>query len=231
MAPNPWPERAVTRELFRDPPRDFGILPFWFLNGKLDREEMLFQLREYRAKGMPGLILHGRYGLEMPYLGPEYLDRIRFAVEESEKLGLRTWIYDEMNWPSGTADKRVLQARPELAQRYLEGINFTTRGPWFTYLTGADSRYLDFERSTPVAAFAVRTDAPAGKAPVIDLTPYLSFRDVIPWEAPEGNWRLMYMVEKRADYYIDAPDPESTREFLRYGYEPYLQAVQDKLSS
>ncbi len=66
-----------------------------------------------------------------------------------------------MNWPSGTADKRVLQARPDLAQRYIECINFTVRGPWFTYLTGADSRYLDFERSTPVAAFAVRLDGAA----------------------------------------------------------------------
>ena len=32
------------------------------------------------------------------------------------------------------------------------------RGPWFTYLTGADSRYNDFEKSTPVAAFAIRMD-------------------------------------------------------------------------
>ncbi len=38
---------------------------------------------------MPGIILHGRYGLEMPYIGETYLDRIRFAVEEAEKLGLQ----------------------------------------------------------------------------------------------------------------------------------------------
>jgi len=125
-----------------------------------------------------------------------------------------------MNWPSGTADGRVLKARPDLAQRYLECINFTVRGPWFTYLTGADSRYLDFERSTPVAAFALGSD---GR--VIDLTPNLSFVDVIPWEAPPGNWRLMYIVEKRADYYIDALNPEATAEFLRLGYDPYAATL------
>jgi hypothetical protein len=228
MQPKPWPPIPVKKENFNQPPREYGILPFWFLNGELDPEEMRYQLREFREKGMPGIILHGRYGLETPYIGELYLDRIRFAVEEAQKLGLQTWIYDEMNWPSGTADKRVLKARPDLAQPYIECINMTVRGPWFTYLTGADSRYLDFEKSTPVAAFAVRMDGPGE---VIDLTPNLSFRDVIPWEAPAGNWRLMYIVEKIADYYIDAMNPESTAEFLKLGYEPYAAAVDGRMSS
>lgn len=228
MQPKPWPVIPVNRDQFNNPPREYGILPFWFLNGELDPEEMRFQLREFRAKGMPGIILHGRYGLETPYIGEIYLDRIQFAVEEAHKLGLQTWIYDEMNWPSGTADKRVLQARPDLAQRYIECINMTVRGPWFTYLTGADSRYLDFEKSTPVAAFAIRLD---GQGEVIDLTPNLSFRDVIPWEAPAGNWRLMYIVEKIADYYIDAMNPESTAEFLKMGYEPYASVMDGKMPS
>ena len=117
MQPKPWPVIPIDRENFSKPPRDYGILPFWFLNGELNQKEMLYQLREFRDKGMPGIILHGRYGLETSYIGETYLDRIQFAVEEAEKLGLKTWIYDEMNWPSGTADKRVLQARPDLAGR------------------------------------------------------------------------------------------------------------------
>ncbi|HLE51177.1 MAG TPA: glycosyl hydrolase [Anaerolineales bacterium] len=225
----PWPRIPLDLQHFQLPPREYGILPFWFLNGELNPEEMRYQIREFFEKGMPGIILHGRYGLEIPYITPTYLDRIRFAVEEAEKLGLKTWIYDEMNWPSGTADKRVLQARPDLAQRYIECINFTVRGPWFTYLTGADSRYLDFEHSTPVAAFAIRLDG--GDRQVVDLTPNLSFVNVIPWEAPAGNWRLVYIVEKEADYYIDALNPESTKEFLRLGYEPYAQAVERWMAS
>jgi alpha-L-rhamnosidase len=125
-----------------------------------------------------------------------------------------------MNWPSGTADKRVLAARPDLAQRYLECISFTITGPWFMCLTGGDSRYLDFEKSTPVAAFAIGEDGD-----VIDLTANLSFDNVVPWEVPPGTWRLCYMVEKRADYYIDALDPEATAEFIRQGYAPYAERI------
>jgi hypothetical protein len=228
MQPKPWPLIPVSRDQFQNPPREYGILPFWFLNGELNPEEMRFQLREFRAKGMPGIILHGRFGLETSYIGETYLDRIQFAVEEAQKLGLQTWIYDEMNWPSGTADKRVLKARPDLAERYIECLNFTVRGPWFTYLTGADSRYIDFEKSTPVAAFAIRMD---GAQEVIDLTPNLSFENVIPWEAPAGNWRLMYIVEKIADYYIDALNPEATTEFLKLGYDPYASVMDGKMST
>src|SRR3954462_9309095 len=130
--PVPWSHSPVDPGAFRTPPREYGILPFWFLNAELDPAEMRYQLAEFRDKGMPGIILHGRFGLELPYIGPDYLDRIQLAVEEAKKLGLQTWIYDEMNWPSGTADKRVLKARPDLAQRYIECLNFTVRGPWFT---------------------------------------------------------------------------------------------------
>jgi hypothetical protein len=214
--------RPLDAGAFRVPSRDFGILPFWFLNGELDPAEMRFQLRELRDKGMHGVVFHGRYGLELPYLSDAYLERIRLGVEEANRLGLAAWIYDEMNWPSGTADKRVLKARPDLAQRYLECVSFTITGPWFMCLTGEDSRYLDFQRSTPVAAFAIGADDQ-----VVDLTPKLSFAKVVPWEVPPGSWRLCYLVEKRADYYIDALDPEATAEFLRLGYAPYLRALED----
>ncbi len=212
--------RPLDAEAFRTPNRDFGILPFWFLNGELDPDEMRFQLKELRDKGMHGVVFHGRYGLEMPYLSDRYLERIRLGVEEANRLGLAAWIYDEMNWPSGTADKRVLKARPDLAQRYLECVSFTITGPWFMCLTGEDSRYLDFQRSTPVAAFAIGSEGQ-----VLDLTPNLSFTKVVPWEVPPGEWHLCYIVEKRAEYYIDAMDPESTAEFLRLGYAPYVDAL------
>lgn len=212
--------RPLKGQEFRNPNRDFGILPFWFLNGELDPAEMRWQLKELRDKGMQGVVFHGRYGLQMPYLGETYLDRIRMGVEEANRLGLASWIYDEMNWPSGTADKRVLKERPDLAQRYLECVSFSVTGPWFMCLTGEDSRYLDFQRSTPVAMFAVGEDGT-----VINLTRNLSFKKVVPWEVPPGRWRLSYIVEKRADYYIDALDPEATSAFLRLGYDPYVDVL------
>jgi len=38
---------------------------------------MLYQLREFRDKAMPGIILHGRYGLETSNIREAYMDRIQ----------------------------------------------------------------------------------------------------------------------------------------------------------
>ncbi len=45
MPPQPWPNLLPDRERFEQPPREYGILPFWFLNGELDPDEMRLQLR------------------------------------------------------------------------------------------------------------------------------------------------------------------------------------------
>jgi hypothetical protein len=201
------------------PPRPnatHGLLPFWFLNGELDPDEMRRQLRELAEQGMAGVVLHARYGLALPYLGEEYRDRIALAVDEARRLGLEAWIYDELNWPSGTAGGAVLRERPDLAQRYLECISFEVSGPWFTYLTGGDDRYLPLAGAEPVAAFALGEDGTR-----VDLTSQISFGDVVSWTVPPGRWRLVYLVEKRAPHYLDALDPEATQEFIRLGYEPY----------
>src|SRR5919199_2078571 len=109
MTKLPWSDLPLDLTHFREPAREYGILPFWFLNGELEPDEMRRQLHEFRDKRMAGIILHGRYGLEVPYLSSGYLERISQAVQEGTELGLQTWIYDEMNWPSGAADGKVLQ--------------------------------------------------------------------------------------------------------------------------
>ncbi len=35
---------------------EFGIMPFWFVNGAMTYEEMEYQLNEYKAKGIPASI-------------------------------------------------------------------------------------------------------------------------------------------------------------------------------
>ncbi len=74
-----WSHVTTTTEHFHQPQREYGILPFWFLNGELDPDEVRFQLAEFRDKEMPGIILHGRFGLELEYLG-----RITWSASSSQ---------------------------------------------------------------------------------------------------------------------------------------------------
>ncbi|HEY6951411.1 MAG TPA: hypothetical protein VI758_03325, partial [Bacteroidota bacterium] len=217
---------SLTKDNFKTPPPELGILPFWFWNGAMDEKEMEWQLREYKSKGIPGVFIHGRFGLTVPYLSEAWFKKVKFAVEKAKEIGIDLWVYDEMNWPSGTAERKVPKQFPELSQRYLELVALNVDGPLFTFLEATDNRYVNTGDSYPIAAFAcTEEEYHNGITNPIDLTQNLSFERVIPWEAPPGKWRLLYFLEKRVPYYIDALNPESTDRFIDFTHERYKQAV------
>jgi hypothetical protein len=219
----------LTKESFTNPPLEMGIIPFWFWNGDLDYDEMAWQLREYHAKGVRSIFIHGRMGLKNGYLSDHWFDRVRFCVDEAKKIGIDTWIYDEMDWPSGTAERQVLKAYPHLAQRYLDLVALHIDGPLFTFLEAQDSRYVNTGPADPVAAYGVRTEEFFSEVrDTVDLNKNLSFENTIPWEAPAGKWTLMYFLEKEAPWYIDTLNPESTNRFLELTHEKYKAAVGDE---
>lgn len=105
---------------FLDPPREYGPAPFWFLNEKLDKEELSWQIGEMKKKGLSGYVMHARYGLEVPYLTEAWFEKIGHIIKESERLGMDAIIYDEEDWPSGMSGTRVLDDHPEYIMTCLD---------------------------------------------------------------------------------------------------------------
>ncbi len=225
MRPNIITDSApLTREDFRRTIPEFGIMPFWFVNGRMDYDEMLFQLKEYKAKGIPGIYLHARFGTleNTGYLTDGWFNRLRFAVEKARELGLQIWVYDEYNWPSGTAAKQVMAHDQNLTQRYLELVECKIPGQYFTFMEGTDSRYNDLEGSEPVYACAfLERNLEDKRFEYVDLMPNIAFDKVISWEAPKGPWRQMYFVERRADWYADVLNEDATERFMELTHKRY----------
>jgi len=219
----------LSREKFRRPSRALGILPFWFWNGDLNKEEMAWQMEQYRAQGMPGFMIHSRFGHLPGYLSEEWFDRVKFAVAKAGELGLQAWIYDEKNWPSGTVGWSLPTQYPDLQQRYMEMIIANVEGPYFSYLEGTDGRYIDMEDSDPIAAYAVREEEFDGTViEVVDLSPNLAWDKIVTWEAPEGRWKLLFFVERRAKWHSDVLNPAATAKFIEMTHEQYKAAVGDQ---
>ena len=88
--------------------RQYGSLPFWSWNDKLEPERLRSQIRDMHELGMNGFFMHARSGLETEYLSKEWYDAIKICIDEAEKYGMEAWSYDENGWPSGFAGGKLL---------------------------------------------------------------------------------------------------------------------------
>lgn len=79
---------ALRRQLPR-PGAEFRSLPFYALNAHLQVDEVRRQTEDMLAHGMGGYFLHSREGLETEYMGEDWMEAIRAAVEAAKARGAR----------------------------------------------------------------------------------------------------------------------------------------------
>ncbi|HOS43445.1 MAG TPA: glycosyl hydrolase [Armatimonadota bacterium] len=110
--------------------------PFWFWNGEMDADEIRRQIGLMREAGITEFVIHGRTGLQTPFLSDAWFDAARAAVEEAARRGMRAWIYDEYNWPSGTANSTIT-ADPAMREHYRaeDGTLRPTLHPWYGHVS------------------------------------------------------------------------------------------------
>ncbi len=94
-------------------------VPFWFINGHVDEWHIVRELEMMREKGIQEVIVHPRHGLTVEYLSEKWFEIFGWCVREAKKHGMRLWIYDELNWPSGTAGMSVVRLDPNYRSKYL----------------------------------------------------------------------------------------------------------------
>jgi hypothetical protein len=196
--------------MFADPPREFGVMPFWFWNDDLDEKELISQIREFHEKGFGGFIPHARIGLSrrVGYLTEEYFRLLRLSVEEADHLGMKVVLYDEGSYPSGSAQGRVVAENPAYAARCLIAIHRKIEGPASGYWRPNPGRAMQDRLVSVVLGREVAPD-------VLDPTsvtllwpedlPGLGRCDaqeeqhdtkcpgwhLVRYDVPEGTWRLV----------------------------------------
>ena len=80
---------------------------FWSWNADIEKEEALFQLADFKAKGYGGVFIHARGGLEIEYMGEVWFDVFDACVEWAKENDFDIWLYDEFGWPSGFGGGKV----------------------------------------------------------------------------------------------------------------------------
>ena len=124
-AQRPWQEvtapslRDVARN-FKTPPHEYGaIQPFASWNGPDPaevRQRIVRDLDRLSANGIFIVNLSPGRG-EPKYLSPEHMDQVKLTVAEAAKRGMRLWIQDESDYPSGFAGGKISKLYPQLGMQ------------------------------------------------------------------------------------------------------------------
>ena len=106
-------------EGFKEPALEYCPVLMWFWNDTVTKEGITYQLEKFREQNIISFFIHPANGLTIEYLSDEFFELIKHAVKEAKRLGMKYWIYDELDWPSGVAGGLVLQNHPEYRQKEL----------------------------------------------------------------------------------------------------------------
>ncbi len=114
-------EKSYTQliEGFQNPDLEYGPVMMWFWKGDITKEGITFQLEKFREQNVVNFFIHPAIGFDIPYLSDEHMELIQYVVAEAKRLGMHYWIYDEYEYPSGTAGGLLLEKYPEYKQKEL----------------------------------------------------------------------------------------------------------------
>ena len=84
-----------------------GMVPLLAITGRPTEAEARAKVAAMHAQGMQSFLIYARSGLQLEYMGENWLKLCEWLCDEAERLGMKVWLYDEYNWPSGTCRGRV----------------------------------------------------------------------------------------------------------------------------
>ena len=124
-AQRPWQQITVpsVRDVaanFKAPPHEYGaIQPFMSWNGPDANERKARIVQDLDRLAANGIFMvNVSPGRGVPeYLSPEHMAQMKFVVQEAKKRGMKLWIQDESDYPSGFAGGDDQELYPQLCMQ------------------------------------------------------------------------------------------------------------------
>ncbi|MGO4541992.1 glycosyl hydrolase [Paenibacillus sp. 2TAB19] len=205
--------RNQLKQSFMDPGIPFRPVPFWAWNDDLKQEELDRQIDGFKEQGMGGFMMHVREGLETPYLGDEFMERIKGSVAKAKESGMKAWLYDEDRYSSGMGGGLVARAGGDAVRAKALTLSLSQ-----SIESGDESivaAYKAVIEGDQITELTRLMPGKGGKRLDGGTETYLVFRVRI---AAKNDWC-------HGDTYTDLMNPETVRLFIEKNYEPYKKAV------
>lgn len=209
---------------FEAPSNEYRGKPFWSWNGELNKEEAIRQAGVLGEMGFGGYFMHSRCGLITEYLGDEWFDITSAVADESEKLGLEAWLYDEDRWPSGSAGGKVSE-NPEYRMKSL-----------YLFETSADSFVWDNDSVCTFAATLLSDGISIGGYKKIDKNTDLSsvFDGMCDGEKKILSYKVIADTPNsnyNGNTYIDTMSYDAVNKFIEITHEEYKKRCGNRIGT
>lgn len=223
-------------ELFRNPTAEYRGVPFWSWNCKVTKELINNQIPIFKKMGFGGVDIHPRTGMDITYLGDEYMELVAYTVQKCKESGMVCWLYDEDRFPSGAAGGIVTR-------------NHRFRGRFLLLTENKRSESEGYLKDKTEFEEAVNS----GKKPTgYYVTAYgirfedgciSSYRRLVTADeickSEEIGEKIRYAYVKVMDEetwfqnqtYVDTMNPEAVAEFIRVTHETYQKHVGKEFGS
>ncbi len=194
-----------------------SIIPFWFWNGNLTKDEISRQIDLMKKAGIEEVIIHGRSGLVQGYLSEDWFEMIGYALKELKKRDMKAWIYDEFDWPSGRAKGSVLEKNKKLVAKNLKKARINTA----ELILQKDK--FGVREIVSVIYSNVNNNSNVKSKYCNDLRCDFSLdyrnNSIYVFYLDYGKFRTEYTKE----FYVDLLNPETADSFLNLTYEEYYK--------
>ncbi|MBR7032630.1 MAG: glycosyl transferase family 2 [Clostridia bacterium] len=201
---------------------DNHILPFFWQHGE-DDETILEELHRIAASGVGALCVESR-----PHDGfvrEPWWEDMTLILEESKKLDLDVWVFDDKYFPTGFCNGAVKDRFPELGKRGITEKHIDVCGPvkdgcvilegWAeendSFLAAIACKRGDNGEELTGECFEITEDVHDG---------------LIWFDVPDGVWRIFLIFERPvSDGRVDFTNPESVDLMFSEIYEPHYKKL------
>jgi hypothetical protein len=134
-------ERGFDPAAFVDPPKDSRPSVYWYWTGTVTAEVVDAQMAELRDKGIYEAVLfpYGGPGMKPAYFTEAWFDIVEHVLREAQRTGMRIWLFNDSNFPSGkaggiianggTVGDKTYEPSPELRLKALQRSTRVVEGP------------------------------------------------------------------------------------------------------
>ena len=216
---------------FKKPRIDYRPIPFWHLNGKLTPEGIKKQVADAGKSGFGGVavlpVTPGPQvgtnltspGMSPMYLSDEYFKRYADILKAARDNGLHVILYDDIDFPSGTAGGKLKQLYPDAIRKEIVKTDTTISGP------------VTFRFTLPGGKLMAAVGVEDGTEERKNLTGF-AHSNQFEWKIPEGKWHLMFFTcQNGPDAIVDYLDDASVKKFVSLTYDEYAKRFSNYFGS